>query len=143
MVYDQDHINQTPPLANIVKHLENNRRVNFIDSIAMEKQSFEPAKKYTLKEAIQITEGGIVSKQFIKNKGGNITLFAFDKGEGLSEHTAPFDAAVQIIEGEAEVSIDGQNQLVGEGEMILMPANIPHALHAHKAFKMCLIMLKE
>jgi quercetin dioxygenase-like cupin family protein len=109
----------------------------------MEKQSFEPAKKYTLKDAILIAEGGVVSKQVIKNKGGNITLFAFDQGQGLSEHTAPFDAVVQIIEGEAEVSIDGQNHLVSEGEMILMPANIPHALQAPKPFKMCLIMLKD
>ena len=109
----------------------------------MEKQSFEPARKYKLVETIQIAEGGIVSKQFIKNSGGNITLFAFDKGEGLSEHTAPFDAVVQIIEGGAEVSIDGKQHLLSEGEMIIMPANIPHALHARKAFKMCLIMLKK
>ena len=108
----------------------------------MEKQSFEPAKKYNLEASIKIAEGGIVSKQFIKNKGGNITLFAFDKGQGLSEHTAPFDAIVQIISGTAEVSIGGMKQLVGAGEMILMPANIPHAIHAGEAFKMCLIMLK-
>jgi quercetin dioxygenase-like cupin family protein len=108
----------------------------------MSKQSFEPAKKYNLKDAIQIAEGGVVSKQFIKNKGGNITLFAFDKGEGLSEHTAPFDAAVQILEGKAEVSIDGKKHVLEEGEIILMPADIPHALHAAEAFKMCLTMLK-
>ena len=109
----------------------------------MEKQSFEPATIYNLNEAISVAEGGIVSKQFIKNKGGNITLFAFDKGQGLSEHTAPFDAIVQIIEGSAEVSIDGRKQIVGKGEMINMPANIPHALRAPEAFKMCLIMLKD
>ena len=109
----------------------------------MEKQSFEPATIYNLNEAISVAEGGIVSKQFIKNKGGNITLFALDKGQGLSEHTAPFDAIVQIIEGSAEVSIDGRKQIVGKGEMINMPANIPHALHAPEAFKMCLIMLKD
>ena len=109
----------------------------------MSTQAFKPATKYNLKNAIQIAEGGVVSKQFIKNKGGNITLFAFDKGEGLSEHTAPFDAVVQIIEGKAEVSIGGNQHLVREGEMILMPANVPHALQARHAFKMCLIMLKE
>ena len=109
----------------------------------MEKQTFEPAKKYNLAASIDVAEGGIVSKQFIKNKGGNITIFAFDKGQGLSEHTAPFDAVVQVISGKAEVSIDGVKQLVGEGEMILMPANVPHALHAADAFKMCLIMLKD
>jgi quercetin dioxygenase-like cupin family protein len=109
----------------------------------MEEQTFEPGKKYNLAASIDVAEGGIVSKQFIKNKGGNITIFAFAKGQGLSEHTAPFNAVVQIISGLAEVSIDGVRQLVGEGEMILMPANIPHALYATEAFKMCLIMLKD
>lgn len=109
----------------------------------MEKSAFEPAHVYNLKKSIGIAEGGVVSKQFIKNKGGNITLFAFDKGQGLSEHTAPFDAVVQIVEGEAEISIGGSPHIVGEGEMILMPANIPHALQAVEAFKMCLIMLKD
>ena len=109
----------------------------------MEKQSFEPSTVYNLKESISIAEGGVVSKQFIKNSGGNITLFAFDKGQGLSEHTAPFDAIVQVIEGAVEISIAGNKQVVSEGEMINMPANIPHALHATEAFKMCLIMLKD
>lgn len=109
----------------------------------MEKQSFESAKVYNLKESISIAEGGVVSKQFVKNKGGNITFFAFDQGQGLSEHTAPFDAIVQILEGKAEVSIEGKKQEVKEGEIINMPANIPHALHAVEAFKMCLIMLKD
>ncbi len=109
----------------------------------MEKKSFESATAYNLKESIAIAEGGVVSKQFIKNKGGNISLFAFDKGQGLSEHTAPFDAIVQVIEGKVEVSIDGKKQIVSEGEMITMPANIPHAIQAVEAFKMCLIMLKD
>ena len=109
----------------------------------MEKQVFKSATVYNLKNSIEIAEGGIVSKQFIKNKGGNITFFAFDKGQGLSEHTAPFDAVVQVIAGFAEVTIDGKKYEVGEGEMILMPANIPHALLALESFKMCLIMLKD
>jgi quercetin dioxygenase-like cupin family protein len=109
----------------------------------METITFEAAKKYVLKDSINFAEGGVVSKQFIKNKGGNITLFAFDKGQGLSEHTAPFDAVVQILEGTAEVSIDGKKQLVSTGEIIHMPANIPHALQATEAFKMLLIMLKD
>lgn len=108
----------------------------------MEKKAFEPAKVYNLKGSVTISEGGVVSKQFIKNDGGNITFFGFDKGQGLSEHTAPFDAVVQIIEGKAEVSIDGKASTVSEGELILMPANIPHALQAVESFKMCLIMLK-
>jgi len=109
----------------------------------METQAFQPAKVYKLKTSVNVAEGGIVSKQFLKNKGGNITFFAFDKGQGLSEHTAPFDALVQVIEGEAEVSIDRQKYIVHEGEMILMPANLPHALQARQSFKMCLTMLKD
>lgn len=109
----------------------------------MEKKSFLPAEVYNLKNAVNFAEGGVVSKQFIKNKSGNITFFAFDKGEGLSEHTTPFDAVVQITEGKAEVSIDGKKNVVAEGELIIMPANIPHALKAIEAFKMCLIMLKD
>lgn len=109
----------------------------------MDKQAFEPAVVYNLKQSVDVTAGGIVSKQFIKSKGGNITFFAFDKGQGLSEHTAPFDAVVQVMEGVAEVRIDGKAHSVREGEMILMPANIPHALQATEAFKMCLIMIKE
>jgi len=109
----------------------------------MDKQAFEPATVYNLKQSVDIAAGAVVSKQFIKTKGGNITFFAFDKGQGLSEHTAPFDAVVQVIEGKVEVSIGGTPHIVTEGEMILMPANIPHALQAVEAFKMCLIMLKE
>ena len=109
----------------------------------MEKQSFEPGTKYSLKESVEIAGGGIVSKQFVKNNHGNITLFAFDQGQGLSEHTAPFDAIVQVVEGKVEISIDGKKQVLAEGEMINMPANIPHALHAVEALKMCLIMIKD
>ncbi len=109
----------------------------------MKNKLFKPAEVYNLKKVVTIAEGGVVSKQFIKNKGGNITFFAFDKGEGLSEHTTPFEAIVQIIEGKAEVSIDGKKNMVGEGELIIMPANIAHALYAVEPFKMCLIMLKD
>ncbi len=111
--------------------------------VTMEKKSFKPAEVYNLKQTISFAEGGVVSKQFIKNKGGNITFFAFDQGEGLSEHTAPFDAVVQVIEGKAEVVIDGKKHIVSEGELIIMPANISHALYAKESFKMCLIMLKD
>ncbi len=109
----------------------------------MKNKSFKPAKVYNLKQVVSFAEGGVVSKQFVKSKGGNITFFAFDQGEGLSEHTAPFEAVVQIIEGKAEVSIDGKKNVVAEGELIIMPANIPHALQAIEPFKMCLIMLKD
>ena len=109
----------------------------------MDNQAFEPATVYNLKQSVNVAAGAVVSKQFIKTKGGNITFFAFDKGQGLSEHTAPFDAVVQVVEGKAEVRVGGKPHIVAEGEMILMPANIPHALQAVEAFKMCLIMLKD
>ncbi len=84
----------------------------------------------------------VVSRELIRKPAGTMTVFAFDKGEGLSEHTAPFDAAVYILEGEAEIRIDGKPYTVKEGEMIIMPANKPHALGAVNRFKMMLIMIK-
>lgn len=108
----------------------------------MENKSFNAEIVYKTDEAIEYQDGGIVSKQVIKNSAGNISLFAFDKGQGLSEHTAPFDAVVQVIDGVAEVIIDGKKHIVTKGEMIIMPANVPHALNAPEPFKMCLIMLK-
>lgn len=95
------------------------------------------------KELIAYASGSVVSKQIIKKDTGNVTLFAFDKGEGLSEHTAPFDAMVQILDGEAEIRIGGKPYLVKAGESIIMPANISHALKATEQFKMLLTMIKE
>jgi quercetin dioxygenase-like cupin family protein len=89
------------------------------------------------------SENGIVSKRVIDKKTGNITLFAFDQEQRLSEHTAPFDAMVQVIEGEAEIIIDGNSNIVKAGEAIIMPAGIPHAVNAHVRFKMLLTMIKE
>jgi len=86
-------------------------------------------------------EGSVVSRQIAKTDGGNITLFAFDQGQGLSEHTAPFDALVYILEGEAEVTISGKLFELKTGDAILMPANEPHALKAAQRFKMLLTML--
>ena len=103
----------------------------------------EHSKAHQLKSLISYAEGSIVSKIIHKNKGGNTTLFAFDKGQNLSEHTAPFDAVVVIIDGKCKITIDGRDHYLGEGEMIIMPANIPHALEASTAFKMLLIMMKE
>ncbi|MBC8213118.1 MAG: cupin domain-containing protein [Candidatus Marinimicrobia bacterium] len=85
----------------------------------------------------------VVSKTLIKKETGTVTLFAFDKGQGLSEHTAPFDAMVQIVDGEAEILIDGTPHIVKSGEMIIMPANKPHALKAVEKFKMMLVMIKK
>jgi quercetin dioxygenase-like cupin family protein len=94
-------------------------------------------------ELLHYQAGSIVSKVLLKNKGGTVTLFAFSKGEALSEHTAPFDALVQIIEGEADVSIAYDRFQVRVGEIIKLPANIPHAIGATSDFKMLLTMIRE
>ncbi len=104
---------------------------------------FEKSKKYSIIKSIEYVSGGIASKQIIKKSSGNVTIFSFAEGEGLSEHTAPFDALVHIIEGEAEVIIDKQLFSLVKDEIIILPANVPHALHASKRFKMLLIMIKS
>lgn len=105
----------------------------------------EDIKSRTLKtgDLIDYQEGAVVSREIIKRETGTVTVFAFDRGEGLSEHTAPFDAMVQVIEGKAEISISSKKNLVGTGEMIIMPANIPHALHAPERYKMVLTMIRS
>ncbi|MDF9834290.1 quercetin dioxygenase-like cupin family protein [Ereboglobus sp. PH5-5] len=103
---------------------------------------FEKGKILEFAALADYSEGGIVSKQVLKNEAGNITLFAFDKGQGLSEHTAPFDAMVQILDGEAEIKIGGNPFVLGKGKAVILPANIPHALHAVEKFKMLLTMIK-
>ena len=95
------------------------------------------------KDLIMYQDGSVVSRMIVYKKSGTVTLFAFDSGEGLSEHTAPYDAIAQIIDGEAEISIDKSSFVLKEGQMIIMPANIPHALHAQQRFKMMLIMIHE
>jgi quercetin dioxygenase-like cupin family protein len=87
--------------------------------------------------------GSIVSKEILKKETGTITLFAFDKGQGLSEHTAPFDATVVIADGQAEILIAAESHFVKKGEMIIMPATVPHALKANEKFKMLLVMIKS
>lgn len=87
-------------------------------------------------------EGSIVSRTIIDKKVGTVTFFAFDKGQGLSEHKAPYDAIVSIVEGHAEIMISGKPHLLKKGEMIIMPANEPHALKAIEKFKMLLIMIR-
>lgn len=92
---------------------------------------------------VEYQSGAVVSKVALRASGGNVTLFAFDKEQGLSEHTAPYDVIVQIIDGTAEITISGKVYTVRTGEMITLPANQPHALHAKEKFKMMLIMLKN
>jgi len=86
--------------------------------------------------------GSVISRTLIDRKVGTITLFSFDAGQGLSEHTVPFDAFVQIVDGIAEVTIDGKIHLVSAGEFIIMPANIPHSMKAVEKFKMMLVMIR-
>ena len=94
-------------------------------------------------ELVSYQEGSIVSREFIKKPTGIVTIFAFDEGQGMSEHTSPFDALVHVLDGEAEISIDGKPHTLREGEIILMPANRPHALKAEKRFKMILTMIRS
>ena len=91
---------------------------------------------------VEYAPKSIVSRQLIKNDAGTITLFAFDQGQSLSEHTAPFDAVVQIVDGQAELIIDGQSVPATAGQMVIMPADVPHAVKAPARFKMLLTMLK-
>lgn len=95
-----------------------------------------------LDEMIRVEQGAVVSKTLIQKDTGTLTLFAFDAGQGLSEHTAPFDAAVFIVSGEARITIGGKPMTVQAGELLIMPANIPHALHAERPFKMLLTMIR-
>ena len=92
---------------------------------------------------VNYQDGSVVSREIVKKPTGNVTLFAFDEGQGLSEHTALFDALAQVVEGEAEIVISGQPHRVLGGEMILMPAGQPHALKATKRFKMILTMIRS
>ncbi len=92
---------------------------------------------------INYQEGSVVSRTLIDKKTGTVTLFAFGKGQGLSEHTAPFDALVYLVDGEADITISGKTHHLKEGETIIMPANEPHALRAVSQFKMLLVMIKS
>ncbi|MGX9985465.1 cupin domain-containing protein [Soonwooa purpurea] len=93
--------------------------------------------------SIEYTNGGVISKQVTKSLGGNLTLFSFDKEQGLSEHKTPFDAIVQILDGEAEITIGGKPHHLKKGDCIIMPANIPHTLKAFERFKMLLTMARQ
>ena len=98
---------------------------------------------FNLAANIQYADGSVVSQTLLKKTTGNITLFAFDAGQGLSEHTAPFDAVVFIVDGIADIIIDGKSNILEANETIIMPANISHALKAVEKFKMVLTMIKR
>ena len=108
--------------------------------ISMEKLIAQAMK---LPDLVDYQEGSVVSRTIIDKKAGTVTIFAFDEGQGLSEHVAPFDALVYLLDGEAEITISGKPLHLKEGEMVIMPANKPHALRALKKFKMILTMIRS
>ena len=106
-------------------------------------KGFTPAQVAKASELVNYQDGAVVSREVVKKPTGTVTIFAFDEGQGLSEHTAPFDALVQVVEGDAEITVSGRPHRVRGGEMILMPADQPHALKALKRFKMILTMIRS
>ncbi|WOF16886.1 cupin domain-containing protein [Methanoplanus sp. FWC-SCC4] len=108
-----------------------------------ENRSELKGKVLSLKDLVEYQEGTVASRMVINNKSGSITIFSFDENEGLSEHTAPFDAVVSILDGECEVWVAGETFGMKEGDSIIFPANVPHALSAVTKFKMSLTMIKE
>ncbi|MBF0298264.1 MAG: cupin domain-containing protein [Oligoflexia bacterium] len=99
-------------------------------------------EKIRLQDHVDYSSDSIVSKKILENNAGGITLFAFDQNQRLSEHTSPYNAIVQVIEGVAEIIIDNKTHILSAGELIIMPANIPHAVNAHQQFKMLLTLIK-
>jgi quercetin dioxygenase-like cupin family protein len=106
-------------------------------------KNFRAAHATNAAQLVEYQPHAIVSREILKQKTGTVSVFAFDAGQGLSEHTAPFDALVQVLDGEAEISIAGKAHRVGAGELILMPASKPHALKAGQRFKMLLTMIRS
>jgi quercetin dioxygenase-like cupin family protein len=109
---------------------------------SLQKLSDAPPKVENLKQLLHFQDKAVVSRMLAKNSGGSVTLFAFDGGQGLSEHTVPFDALVIGIEGSADIQVGGVGHHLSEGEALLMPANVPHAVSPAGAFKMLLVMLR-
>jgi len=100
------------------------------------------AKAIALAEEVEYRSGSIVSKTLLDKKAGSLTLFAFDAGQGLSEHVSPYDAVVQVLDGNAELTIGGKTVKAGTGNLVIMPANVPHAVKANESFKMLLTMIR-
>jgi quercetin dioxygenase-like cupin family protein len=91
---------------------------------------------------VDYQDGSVVSREIMRSKAGTVSVFAFDRGEGLSEHAAPFDALVQVLDGSAQVTIGGEPLGLGAGESVIMPAGVPHSLHAPERFKMLLTLIR-
>ena len=108
----------------------------------MGSNEFTKSKTFSFTGSIDYTDGAIVSKTILKKQSGNISLFAFTKGEALSEHTAPFDALIQVVDGRGEIIIGSKSFILETGQSIIMPANVPHAVKAVEKFKMVLTMIK-
>lgn len=108
----------------------------------MANNEFDKGVKFSFNDSIKYNDQAVVSRHILKKENGNVSLFAFDKGEALSEHSTPFDALVYIVDGKADIIIDGKSNILEANESIVMPANIPHALKAVEAFKMVLTMIK-
>jgi quercetin dioxygenase-like cupin family protein len=100
------------------------------------------SKAVKLEELIEYSDGSVVSKTLVQSEKGTVTLFSFDAGQGLSEHSAPFDAIVQVLDGTAEIVIGGEKVVTSAGETVLMPKDIPHSLHAPEPYKMLLTMIR-
>lgn len=111
-------------------------------SIKVSPSSFPAATPLRLVELVEYNPGAVVSRTLVKNESGTLTLFAFAEGQELSEHTAPFDAVVQILDGEADFTIGGIKVRAAAGQTVLMPAHVPHALQAPVPFKMLLVMIR-
>ena len=126
--YNPDLTEKEPSMGNIKKQL------------SAQSLTAGPA---AARDLVGYQDGSIVSREIIKQPTGTVTLFAFDADQGLSEHTAPFDALVQIIEGKALITIGGKGHDLGEGDLIIMPAGVPHAVRAVTRFKMMLVMVKK
>jgi len=106
------------------------------------KVKIEPAAAHELKSLIDYSAGAVVSRELIRNDAGTITLFAFDEGEGISEHTSPYDAVVQILDGAGVLIIGGKEVKAKAGELVIMPRQVPHGLMAEKRFKMLLTLVR-
>ena len=118
------------------RHRMNNPKMSHTQSGDISSQIFN------LADMVSYQDGSVVSREIVSSKAGTITIFAFDKGQGLSEHTAPFDAFVQVLDGEALITISGEEFHLNAGELIIMPADKPHALSATEKFKMLLVLIK-
>lgn len=103
---------------------------------------FEKGATFRADELIAYAEGGVVSKEIVHSDAGSITLFSFDAGQGLSEHTAPYDALIQVVEGEMELTVDGTKHAIGAGSSFVIPSGAPHSVHAARQFKMMITMIR-